>query len=68
VCSSDLIDPVEIIHPGASHARIGPHEPARLDDIDTDGGTGGQTQDRAGVLGNVGLVEGNSIQKWCGGC
>ena len=57
---ADDIDPVQIVHPGAPQARVGPNEAARLDDIDADRGTGGQPQDRAGVLGYVGLIEGET--------
>src|SRR5262249_8134838 len=48
---------VEIVHAGAAEGAVGGRKTGRLDDVSLDGEAGGQAQNRAGVLGNVGLVE-----------
>ena len=48
-------DLIEIIHPGATERAIGGRKARRLDDMRLDPETGGQAQDRPGVLGDVGL-------------
>ena len=52
--------PVEIIHAGALQAAVVEHEAAGLDDVDGDAEAGAEAQQRAGVLRNVGLVEGKT--------
>src|SRR3546814_3819478 len=51
------VDGVEIVHPGAPHARLVPDEPARLDHVDPDPETGGEAQYGPGILRDVGLEE-----------
>ena len=50
---------VEIVHAGAPEGAVGGREAGRLDDVRLDTETGGEAQDHAGVLGDVGLVERN---------
>ena len=52
-------DLVEIVHAGAAEGAVGGGKPGRLDDMGLDAKAGRQPQNRAGVLRNVGLVEGD---------
>src|SRR6185437_5396033 len=52
-------NPVEIIHSGPAECAVGHRKTGRLDDMRLDAETGAKAQNRAGVLGNVGLVEGD---------
>ena len=47
----------EIVHAGAPEIAVGEIEAGRLDDVDGDPHAGGEAQDRAGVAGDVWLVE-----------
>ena len=47
----------EIVHAGAPEIAVGEIESGRLDDVDRDAEAGGHAQDRAGVAGDVGLVQ-----------
>ena len=48
---------LQIVHARAPEVAIGEIEAGRLDDIDGDAEAGGHAEDRAGVAGNVGLIE-----------
>jgi hypothetical protein len=48
---------IEIIHPGPAEVAVGHRESRRLDDMGGHVQAGAEAQDRAGVLGNVGLKQ-----------
>jgi hypothetical protein len=50
----------EIIHPGASQRPVGKVEAGRLDDVDCEPEASGEPQDRAGIAGDIRLVEGDA--------
>ena len=50
----------EIVHAGPLQRAVGQVEAGRLDDVDGDAEASGHAQDRAGVAGDVGLVEGDA--------
>ncbi len=54
------LDMVQVVHPGAPHAAVVEGEAAGLDHVDRQPEAGGETQDRAGVLRDVRLVEGKA--------
>ena len=49
---------VEIVHPGPPQRAVGHVEAGRSDDMDGDAEAGGEPENVAGILRNVGLVEG----------
>jgi hypothetical protein len=51
------LDMIQVVHPGASQAAVVEGESARLDHVDRQPETGGEAQDRAGILRDVGLIE-----------
>jgi hypothetical protein len=51
--------PIEVVHPGSAERPVGGREAGRLDDMGFDPETGGKAQNRAGVLRDVWLVEGD---------
>ena len=50
---------IEIIHPGAAEGAVRTRKAGRLDDVGLDPEAGREPQNRAGVLRDVGLVEGD---------
>ena len=48
---------VEIVHTGAAEGAVGGRKAGRLDDVRFHAQASRKAQDRAGVLGNVGLIE-----------
>ena len=52
-------DLVEIVHAGAPEGAIGDRKAGRFDDVRFDAQAGAEPQNRAGVLGDVRLVEGD---------
>ena len=50
----------EIVHAGPLERAVGQVEAGRLDDVDGEVEAGGHAQDRSGVAGDVGLVEGDA--------
>ena len=54
------LDPVEVVEAGAAEVAVGDVEAGRLDDVDRNAEAGGEAQERAGVLRDVGLVEGEA--------
>ena len=61
-------DPVEIVHAGAAEGAVGHREAGRLDDMRFDPQAGAEPQNRAGVLGDVRLVEGDPHGGKMSGC
>ncbi len=53
-------DGVEIVHAGAAEGAVGDREPGRLDNVRFNPEAGAQPQNRAGILRNIGLIEGDS--------
>ncbi len=53
---------LQIVHPGALQRMIGQGKTGRFDQMNGHIHAGGKAQDRAGVLRNVGLVEGEIRQ------
>ena len=53
-------DLVEVVEARAAQVPVGDVEARRLDDLDGGPEAGGQAQEGAGVLRNVGLVEGEA--------
>ena len=51
---------VEVVHPGAAQVPVGDGESGGLDQIDGEAETGGGAQQSAGILRNVGLIEGEA--------
>ena len=51
---------VEVVEAGAAQAGIGEDEAAGPDDVDGHAQTGGEPEQGAGVLRNIGLVEGKA--------
>ncbi len=60
-CAGDQPAMVAIIHAGPAHAAVVQNEPAGFDDMHRHPEAGGEAQDGAGVLGNVGLVQDQAI-------
>ena len=54
------VDLVEIVHAGAAEGAVGDRKAGRLDQVRLDPEAGGEPQDRAGILRDVGLVEGDA--------
>jgi hypothetical protein len=52
-------DTVEIVHAGTSEGPVGGWKARRLDDVGFDAEAGRKTQNRPGVLRDVGLVKGD---------
>ena len=50
---------VEVVHAGAAEGAVGDRKAGRLDDMGLDAQAGAEPQNRPGILGNVGLVEGD---------
>jgi hypothetical protein len=50
----------EIMHSGTPEIAVGEVETGWLDNVDADAETGGHTQNRSGIPGNIGLVERDS--------
>ena len=50
--------PVEIVEPGAPQVAVGEGEARRVDEVHADPEAGTQAQQRAGIGGDIGLVEG----------
>ena len=48
---------VEVVHAGAAEGAVGGRKAGRLDNVRLDAEAGAEPQNRAGVLGDVGLVE-----------
>ncbi len=53
----DQGDLLQVVHAGALQRPVGKVEAGRLDDVDFHPQAGAQSEDRAGVLRDVGLVE-----------
>jgi hypothetical protein len=51
---------VEVIHPGAAQPSVAQHEAAGLDDVDCHAETGAEPDQRAGILRNIWLEEGEA--------
>ena len=51
--------PLEIVHPGAAERAVRARKARGLDDMGFDPETGREPQNRAGILRDVGLVEGD---------
>jgi hypothetical protein len=51
---------IEIVHPGAAEGAVAGGEAGRADDVRPDAAASAQAQDRAGVLGYIGFVQGNA--------
>ena len=54
------VHPVQVVHAGAAQFPVGDREPRRPDDIDADAQARRRPHHRAGVAGDVRLVEGYS--------
>ncbi len=54
------LHPVEVVHAGAAERPVGGREAGRLDDVRLAAQAGAEAQDRPGVLGDVGLEEGDA--------
>ena len=54
---ADQSDLVEIVHPGAAEGAVGSRETGRFDQMRLDAEAGAKPQNRAGILGNIGLVK-----------
>lgn len=50
----------DIVHPGALEIAVGKIKTGRLYDVDRKAKAGGEPQDRSGIAGDVGLVEGDA--------
>jgi hypothetical protein len=48
---------VEVVHSGPAEGAVGDREAGRLDDMRRDAEAGGEAQNRAGVLRDVGLEQ-----------
>src|SRR5260221_7952067 len=57
------LDLTEVIHAGAAERTVAGRKACRLDDVRLDAQAGGETKNRARVLGNVGLIERNTYGK-----
>src|SRR5262245_58385674 len=51
---------IEVVHPGAAERSVGGGKAGRLDDVRFDTEAGGEAKDGPGVLGNVGLEQGDA--------
>ncbi len=60
---TDERDLIEVIHAGAAERTVAGRKACRLDDVRLDAQAGGETKNRARVLGNVGLIERNTYGK-----
>src|SRR5690242_15434703 len=60
------VDLIEIVHAGAAEGAVAHRETGRLDQMRLQPQAGGQAENRAGVLRDVGLVEGDA-HWWRGG-
>jgi hypothetical protein len=54
------VDMGDVVEAGAAEIAVGHVEAGRADDVDGDAKAGGKAQNRAGVLGDVGLVKGEA--------
>ena len=52
-------DLIEIVHAGSPEGTVRCREPGRLDDMRLDAEARGKAENRAGVLGDIGLVKGD---------
>jgi hypothetical protein len=51
---------IEVVHPGAAERPVGGGKAGGLDDVRFDAEAGGEAKDSPGVLGNVGLEQGDA--------
>jgi hypothetical protein len=48
---------IEVVHAGAPKGAVADRKPGRLDQVGLEPETGGEPQDRAGILGDIGLEQ-----------
>jgi hypothetical protein len=63
---TDDPDLIEVIHAGTAKRPVTGGKPGRFDDVRLDTEAGGETKNRARVLGNVGLIKRDAQGQDCG--